>query len=394
MKKIFPMMLCHFSQIDDTIEYILDEIYINKRLKPICRSRLIMKRLLKRLTSDCLFSINKRLIKQQDGCSMGSPLSVDMSGIFMTKLEKEVVYPENPILYKRYVDDVFNRKKKDADDTLLPKLNAYHPKIRFTVEKNLNKFLDTKLHLENGNNKTSVNRNKKMPMHWSSKVPKKIKRNIITNDLHRAKKISTDFNAETKEINQKYEKAGYPKRFVESIVKYFKERENRQSETGKQREEKPFFPIRVPFCEKNEKIARQFLQKLNEFTGKNYIFTIVWITRKIKTLFKIKDEIKHKANVVYKGTSQTNPEDSYIGETKLIAQERWKQHEDANHDSAPSKYLRENVNDEFNWEILSISSSNWLNRKIHEALFIQKQKPTLNRQIEHKKLLLFRNGVT
>ena len=158
--------------------------------------------------------------------------------------------------------------------------------------------------------------------------------------------------------------------------------------------DKPFFPIRVPFCEKNEKIARQFLQKLNEFTGKNYIFTIVWITRKIKTLFKIKDEIKHKANVVYRGTSQTNPEDSYIGETTLIAQLRWKQHEDANHDTAPSKYLRENVNDEFNWEILSMSPSNWLNRKIHEAFFIQKHKPTLNRQVEHKKLILFRNGVT
>ena len=120
--------------IDETIHYILDEIYIKKRLKPVCK-RLIMKRLLKRLTSDCLFSINERLIKQTDGCAMGSPLSVDISGIFMTKLEKEVVYPEKPILYKRYIDDVFNRKKKNKEDTLLPKLNAYHNKIKFTVER-------------------------------------------------------------------------------------------------------------------------------------------------------------------------------------------------------------------------------------------------------------------
>ena len=34
--------------VNDTIEYILDEIYIEKQLKPIC-SRLIMKRFLKRL---------------------------------------------------------------------------------------------------------------------------------------------------------------------------------------------------------------------------------------------------------------------------------------------------------------------------------------------------------
>ena len=97
---------------DETIEYILDEIYVNKRLKPICKSRLIMSRMLKKLISDSLFSINGRLIKQKDGFSMGGPLSVDISGIFMTNLEKEVVYPARPILFKRYIDDILNRKKK------------------------------------------------------------------------------------------------------------------------------------------------------------------------------------------------------------------------------------------------------------------------------------------
>ena len=116
--------------IDETIEHILDEIYTRKRLKPLC-SRLIMKRLLKRLTSDCLFSVNERLIKQIDGCAMGSPLSVVLSGIFMTKLEKDVVYAESPILYRRFVDDIFNRKKINVEDTLLPKLNSYHNKTKF-----------------------------------------------------------------------------------------------------------------------------------------------------------------------------------------------------------------------------------------------------------------------
>ena len=120
----------------------------------------------------------------------------------------------------------------------------------------------------------------------------------------------------------------------------------------------------------------------------------MWQSRKIKTLFKIKDDIKHKANVIYKGTSTNNPEETYIGETKLIAEERWKQHENPNHDSAPSKYLRENTNDTLCWVILSISSSNEQKRKIHEALFIDKYKPTLNKQIKHKTLIIFKNGVT
>ena len=213
--------------IDETIEHILDEIYTRKRLKPLC-SRLIMKRLLKRLTSDCLFSVNEQLIKQIDGCAMGSPLSVVLSGIFMTKLEKDVVYAESPILYRRFVDDIFNRKKINVEDTLLPKLNSYHHKTKFTVKMKLDKFLDTKMKKsENGQYETSVHRNRKKPMHWTSKVPKKIKRNIITNDLHRAKKISTDFAKEKDIINLKYVNAGYPKRFIESMVRDFTEKQNK-----------------------------------------------------------------------------------------------------------------------------------------------------------------------
>ena len=136
---------------------------------------------------------------------MGSPLSVDISGVFMTKLEKEVVYPETPILFKRYVDDVFRRKKKGEEDTLLEKLNDYHPKIKFTVERNLTKFLDTKLELKDKIYKTSVSRNRKIPTHWSTKIPKKLKRNIITNDLHRAKKISSNFREEVEVIKRKYD---------------------------------------------------------------------------------------------------------------------------------------------------------------------------------------------
>ena len=381
--------------IDDTIEYILDEIYVNKRLKPIC-SRLIMKRLLKRLTSDCLFSINNRLIKQVDGCAMGSPLSVVLSGIFMSKLEKEVVYPTKPILYERYVDDIFNRKKKNEEDTLLPKLNSYHKNIKFTVENNLNVFLDTKLHLENGSYTTSVSRNGKLPMHWSSKVPKKFKRNIINNDLHRAEKLSTDFCNEIREIKHKFESADYPVRFVDSVIKDFKERERQQPKSNEENnhDSKPFVPIKIPFCEKNEKIGRHFLAKLNGFTGKKFKFTIVWQTRKVKTLFNLKDKIKYKANVIYRGTVESKPEISYIGETKLIAETRWGQHENPKHDSAPSQYLRSNVGQKFTWEILTTSSSDCNKRKIQEALFIVKHNPPLNKQVKHKKLVLFKNGVT
>ena len=181
---------------------------------------------------------------------------------------------------------------------------------------------------------------------------------------------------------------------MDSVIKSFEEKQSNTVQEKREEDQKPFVLIRIPFCEKNEKIARNFLNKIEELTQDKVSFTILWQSKKIKTLFKIKDEILHKANVIYRGTSVTNPEDSYIGETAQISTLRFNEHEDPKHDSAPSKYLKENEDHHFTWEILTTSSSNWLKRKIHEALFICKYKPSLNVQVAHRKLVLFRNGVT
>ena len=67
---------------------------------------------------------------------MGGSLSVIISDIFMTKLEKQVLSPEKPGFYKRYVDDVIRRRKKNQPDRLLSKFMSFHSKIKFTVEAN------------------------------------------------------------------------------------------------------------------------------------------------------------------------------------------------------------------------------------------------------------------
>ena len=136
------------------------------------------------------------------------------------------------------------------------------------------------------------------------------------------------------------------------------------------------------------------MKKLNNFTGNNFKFTIVWQTRKIKSLFKLKDKVNIKACVIYEGTVDLDENIKYIGETKFIADIRWKQHENTTHDSNPAKYLKRNPTHKFIWKVLCKSSTNTNKRKIHEALFIAKYKPSLNNQIAHKNLVLFRNGVT
>ena len=88
---------------------------------------------------------NNSFYKQIDGCTMGGPLSVILSDIFMMKMENDVVKPTKPSFYKRYVDDIINRRKKNTIDELFNKLNSYHQNINLTIETDPTKFLDTEI---------------------------------------------------------------------------------------------------------------------------------------------------------------------------------------------------------------------------------------------------------
>ena len=49
---------------------------------------------------------------------MGGPLSVIFSDIYITKTEGKVVEPTKPQFYKRFVDDIINKRYKDQPDNL------------------------------------------------------------------------------------------------------------------------------------------------------------------------------------------------------------------------------------------------------------------------------------
>ena len=78
--------------IVETINYITDQIYVYKKLAPIC-SKLIFRRLLIQLATECAFKFNSRLLKQVDGQTMRGPLSGTFSDIHMVKMENDVVIP-------------------------------------------------------------------------------------------------------------------------------------------------------------------------------------------------------------------------------------------------------------------------------------------------------------
>ena len=80
--------------IEENINLIIEQIYVHKKLVPIC-SKLVF-RLLTKLATACTFKFDSRFLKQVDGCTMGGPLFFTFSDIYIVKLENDVVIPSNP----------------------------------------------------------------------------------------------------------------------------------------------------------------------------------------------------------------------------------------------------------------------------------------------------------
>ena len=80
---------------------------------------------------------------------MGGPLFVIFTIIYLSKLEKDQVVPLKPKCQRRFVDNLIIRRLKNTYDSLFEKLNNTHEKIKFTIETNPQKFLDTRKLLMN-----------------------------------------------------------------------------------------------------------------------------------------------------------------------------------------------------------------------------------------------------
>ena len=233
-----------------------------------------------------------------------------------------------------------------------------------------------------------VNKEHKVPP-WSSMIPKRYKRNIINGELHRAKKIATDFSKEIIRIRNKFKYAGYPIRYINSVINAFNDT-NRNRENVE--DNKPEITVSLPFCIENENYSKIFMRKLQEYTQSKFKFIIIWKTKKVRSLFPLKDHTGHTSDIIYEGTCTCN--NNYIGETGRNAELRWQEHNDIKKVSEPSKHLKDNPTHKFVWKILSHAPKEYKKRRILETYFIKIKQPSLNNQVQNYPLKLFHNGVT
>ena len=111
--------------LKETINYIIEQIYVHKTLMSIC-SKLIFRRLLIKVTTEYTFKYNSRFFKQVDACTIGGPLSVTFSDTYLVKMENDVVIPSKLTFYCRFLDGIYSRWKL-ADNVLFNRLKNYHP---------------------------------------------------------------------------------------------------------------------------------------------------------------------------------------------------------------------------------------------------------------------------
>ena len=131
--------------------------------------------------------------------------------------------------------------------------------------------------------------------------------------------------------------------FVRSVFKTFNEKNKVSNDVEPVIPEgffdvpKTFILFQIPFCESNEKASKPFLSKFHELTNNRYQVRIKWITKKVKTMFILKDKNPYPSCKVYEGICVCG--ENYVGETVRNVVTRWKEHEDIRQNSEVAKHL-------------------------------------------------------
>ena len=78
-------------------------------------------------------------------------------------------------------------------------------------------------------------------------------------------------------------------------------------------EERKGFTIHVPFSPSNKSFVKSFISKLIYFTNEKCKFNVVWNTRKVKSLFPLKNKVERYSCVFFRGDCSCDQ--NYIGQT-------------------------------------------------------------------------------
>lgn len=108
-------------------------------------------------------------------------------------------------------------------------------------------------------------------------------------------------------------------------------------------------------------------------------FVLCLQTRKIRSIFALKDQNKHKSNAVYQGKCSCG--EVYIGKTMRNLGIRIAEHSNTRHNSEPARHLLANLKHIFTRKVLLSAKSNFT-RKILKGPVTKRKNPSLNKQVK------------
>jgi len=314
--------------VDKTIDYICNNVPIEAL--PIDKSTL--KELLQLACQNILFSFNNKLYVQHDGMSMGSNLGPTMAAFTMDMVEKQIT--RWPLLYKRYVDDVFAVfKTKPQAKRFLKILNSINSNIQFTIEEESNDslcFLDTNVFRKNGEYEIEwhlKDTNTGVYIPRNAHCPLKYKKAAIKGLIFRAYRISSSYTLFEKSfeiIKRIFIRNGYHTKFIDKV----RTDVEKQLCSPKENIVKPkqLF-LSLSYSKTTFKHVLPFKKSINALLPGSHRLDIAFKTRKTSSFFPNKDRVPNgiRSNVIYKfQCGQCNC--SYIGETTRHLNTRIEEH--------------------------------------------------------------------
>ena len=111
----------------------------------------------------------------------------------------------------------------------------------------------------------------------------------------------------------------------------------------------------------------------------------------MRNLFRLKSKNCHPACAISEGVCTCK--ENYVSETKRNVETWWEEHSNINKISEPSRHLKSNPIHAFTWKVLMTAPISDRVRKNLDTSFVALSRPSVNEQIDSKKLIIFLNGV-
>lgn len=395
--------------VRETINIILQNAYYHPDLKPPNMPATTMNELLLVCTSETPFRhINGDIYLQRDGVSMGSPLGPLFANFYMAQLENAVLEQlspdEKPLLYCRYVDDIFlivrkykhlEKVKNDFEATSV---------LKFTYEiqnKQRLSFLDVSIDKSDGTFNTTVHTKETSSgecLNYRSLAPQKYKVGVIRTMLHRAYKIASSWEGvheEMERLRKLFTNNNFPMALIEQEIKLFLNRkiEPPPTEPNSGNTINLFYRNQMSSQHKQEErnLRRILKDHISHKRNGTINLSIYYKSRKLRNLF-IKNNIhadSSNSHVVYQYECPNDlcqqSTTTYIGYTTNTIKQRMTMH--AQTGSIISHHKETHNNRPRTAEIMEDVSAIFKSRDknellIAEALLIKDRKPCLNNQNE------------